>query len=179
MAPNPFPGPLTLGPSPTPPSLRLAALGLPRAFSGLQIVVLRTLFSQTATRGHLLVEDEPWGFTLEDRLRPFGQKVMGLTCIPAGQYDVQLMDSPHFGKKLPRLLNVPFFDGVLFHGGNRPEDTEGCILIGSGRKAYDWIFGSLSNRLVQALENKSGRGQVTIFNGPGSAPYLNGNGQNT
>lgn len=178
MALDTFPGPLSQGPSPTPPGLRLATLGLPRAFSGVEILVVRTSFSQTATRGHLFVDDERWGYTLEDRLRPFGQKVPGETCIPAGRYAVKLYNSPHFGKVLPLLIDVPFFEGVLFHGGNRPTDSEGCILIGQEKKAFDWIFGSLSSKLVQAIETHGGNAFVTIWNGPGSADYLNGNGQN-
>lgn len=176
MAPEPFRGPLTAGPSPTPPGLQLAALGLPRAASGLQIVVARTAFTETSTRGHLFVDDERWGYTLEDRLRPFGQKVFGETCIPAGQYAVRLEKSLRFGKILPRILDVPFFDGVLFHGGNKVADTEGCILVGGSALSLSWIFGSLCNRLIQALENKGGSGQVTIWNGPGSGPFLWGNG---
>ncbi len=160
-----------------PTSLRLATLGIPTGFKSLEILVIRTLFSQTATRGHLFVDDERWGYTLEDRLRPFGQKVPGETCIPAGRYLVQLYDSPHFGKRLPRLLNVPFFEGVLFHGGNRPTDSEGCILVGREKKTFDWIFSSLSSQLVQAIENNSRNAFVTLWNGPGSDVYLNGNGQ--
>lgn len=178
MAPEAFSGPLAGAPSPIPPGLRLATLGLPRAARGLEIIVARTAFSETATRGHLFVDDDRWGYTLEDRLRPFGLKVYGETCIPAGRYEVQLYNSPRFGKPLPLLLNVPFFDGVLIHGGNRPTDSEGCLLVGGQKKALDWIFGSLSSKLTQALENAGGRGWITIWNGPGSAPFLNGNGEN-
>lgn len=138
----------------------------------LDILVLRTAFSEAATRGHLLVNDTWWGYTLEDRLRPPGVKVFGQTAIPAGSYLVRLEESLHFGKRLPRLLGVPQFEGVLFHGGNRPSDTEGCILIGSGRKALDWIFGSLSDKLVRALQDVGGQGNVTILNGPGCDNYL-------
>jgi hypothetical protein len=178
MAPEAFPGPLTLGPSPTPVSLRLATLGLPSAAQGVEILVLRTLFSRGATRGHLIVDDEPWGWTLEDQLRPFGLKLPGETCIPAGRYAVKLYNSPHFGKRLPLLLDVPFFDGVLLHGGNRPADSEGCLLVGRERRAYDWILGSLSTKLVQALDDKGGTGFITIWNGPGSEPYLSGSVRN-
>lgn len=175
--PGPFPGPLTLGPSPTPPGLQLAALGLPSASPGCEIVVLRTSFTEDATRGHLFVDDTRWGYTLEDRLRPFGVKVPGKTCIPAGRYPVRLYDSPRFGKRLPRLSGVPFFDAVEMHGGNKPEDTEGCILVAASALSLSWILGSLSSRLVQALEDKGGSGFVTLFNGPGSAGFITGSGQ--
>lgn len=142
----------------------------------LPIVVVRTLYTPTATRGHLLVDDTYWGFTLEDRLRPFGVKVPGETCIPAGTYGVKLEWSNHFKKILPRILGVTGFDGVLFHGGNRPSDTEGCILIGSQRKAFDWIFSSLSDRLVTALQAHDSMGIVTIYDGVNARNFLENEG---
>ena len=68
-------------------------------------------------------------------------KMKGETAIPCGRYEItQNVFSNRFGNKtfyknlcggyLPRLLNVPQFDGVLIHCGNSSVDTEGCLLVG-------------------------------------------------
>lgn len=147
-------------PTPTDPAL------------GFELVVLRTSFTRDATRGHFFINDDYWGYTLEDRLRPKGVKVFGLTCIPAGRYPLRLTYSIRFGKVLPHLFGVPGFEGVLIHGGNRPADTEGCILVGAHRKALDWIYGSLSDKVVQALQRAGEVGFCTVLDGPLASYFL-------
>lgn len=41
--------------------------------------------------------------------------------------------SNRFKKILPSVLNVPNFSGIRIHGGNRAEDSLGCILVGKVR----------------------------------------------
>lgn len=71
-------------------------------------------------------------FILEDQVRQ-GPKVYGQTAIPAGRYEIRMVRSPRFARDLPRLLNVPGFEGILIHAGNTRQDTEGCLLPGLQR----------------------------------------------
>jgi hypothetical protein len=36
--------------------------------------------------------------------------------------------------KMPRLLDVPGFDGILMHTGSTSIDTRGCLLVGKNTK---------------------------------------------
>lgn len=71
--------------------------------------------------------------TLEDKVRPAGEKVQKETAIPAGRYRITLEDSPHFKRELPYLHDVPNFTGILIHAGNTAEDSSGCILVGENK----------------------------------------------
>ena len=91
------------------------------------------------TIGKLSIDGKPYCDTLEDPNRDTNKngifdgdekKVAGNTCIPFGKYKVIVNVSPRFGRELPRLLNVPSFDGILIHRGNTAKDTAGCILVG-------------------------------------------------
>jgi hypothetical protein len=38
-----------------------------------------------------------------------------------------------YNAKMPRITNVPGYDGVLIHPGNTKRDTSGCILVGENK----------------------------------------------
>lgn len=58
--------------------------------------------------------------------------------IPGGRsYTCRRVDSPGFGDTF-EITGVPNRDKVLFHGGNTPADTEGCVLVGHG---FDLVKG--------------------------------------
>lgn len=72
------------------------------------------------------------------------KKLKSITAIPTGTYTVTIdVKSPKFGNrrfykkscggKVPRLLDVKGFDGILIHCGNTAKDTDGCILVGENK----------------------------------------------
>lgn len=112
----------------------------------MNIQVKRFSFQDKCTIGHLFIEDKDSGiYTLEDKMREIPGvlvsqwKVPGETAIPRGRYSVIIDFSEHFQKDLPRLLDVPGFEGVRIHPGNIDSDTEGCILLGRTWQGGDFI----------------------------------------
>lgn len=117
----------------------------------MEIVVERKWPKSAYTIGRLYVEDELFANTLEDKDRGLwiydslerikDVKVYGETAIPKGRYKVDMdVLSPKYSQiawykrvtkgYMPRLRNVPGFEGILIHPGNGPEDTLGCLLVG-------------------------------------------------
>lgn len=117
----------------------------------MRIEVIRENRQKTYTEGGLYVDGERVCDTLEDMDRGLTQdmgeakvkakKVYGETAIPTGCYKVRIDTySPKFGGMpfykevcngtLPRLENVPGYEGVLIHVGKTAENTLGCILVG-------------------------------------------------
>lgn len=106
----------------------------------MKLLVKRELKKDTYTIGKMYVDGKYFCDTLEDKDRGLKQsdtvssvqkiKVQHQTAIPVGIYEVIVNKSPRFGRMLPRILNIPGFDGVLIHRGNTDKDTSGCILVG-------------------------------------------------
>lgn len=109
------------------------------------------------TLGKLYINKEFFCSTIEDKYRDLSKekKVYGETCIPFGTYKVIINMSPKYGRLMPRLLDVPHFDGILIHYGNTEQDSAGCVLVGkrSGQKVIN--SRDTFNRLFARLEKYS------------------------
>lgn len=132
----------------------------------MELKLNRIFLGSSATIGELYIDKKYIADTLEDRVRPEGEKVYGKTAIPEGTYEVKLTYSPRFKKILPEILNVPNFSGIRIHTGNSSKDTEGCILVGTwdGEKedrvgSSKIAFDKLMTLLEEATNNKE---KVTI-----------------
>ena len=121
----------------------------------MKLEIERRWKKETYTIGRLYVDGVFFCNTLEDKCRGLKQtdsiffikqrKVYGETAIPSGTYTVAMnVTSPKYASiawywqlcqgKMPRLLNVPGFEGILVHPGNDPTQTLGCLLVGKNTK---------------------------------------------
>lgn len=119
----------------------------------MELLVKRRYKGSTYTIGSLYVngvyecdtlEDPDRGLTSEMSLEEIkNKKIYSNTAIPTGKYSVSMsVVSPRFkdrswakpySGKIPRLLDVKGYGGVLIHVGNKATDTSGCILVGENK----------------------------------------------
>lgn len=136
----------------------------------MELKLNRIFLGSSATIGELYIDKKYIADTLEDRVRPEGEKVYGKTAIPEGTYEMVLSYSPRFKKILPEILNVPNFTGIRIHSLNKAEESEGCIGVGEWNgKDTNWISNSRKafNKLFAILQEASDRGEkitITINN---------------
>lgn len=147
----------------------------------MDIVLKRIAKRDGYTIGRLYADGERICDTLEDKDRGLtshmsdaqiqGMKIHGETAIPTGKYIVDMKTvSPRFGSKaqykfcggrLPRLVGVPGYSGVLIHCGNTAKDTEGCILVGENKKVgmvVDSVL-TMKNKLYPLLKAADAKGE--------------------
>jgi len=130
----------------------------------MKLQVIRFMCGATCTIGELMVDGEHECWTLEDVVRPDGQKIPGETAIPYGQYDVVITRSQRFGVDLPLLVGVPNFEGIRIHPGNTAANTEGCLLVGTQHTGNSVLNSRAAfNRLFPKIRDAIRRGEkVTI-----------------
>ena len=146
----------------------------------MKLTLKRIALKPTYTIGKLYVDNHYFCDTLEDKVRDLNKdgdlndvgegKVAGQTAIPYGTYKVTMdVQSPKFSQRasyawckgyLPRLLNVPHFDGIMIHSGNDATHSAGCILVGENR-VKGQVLNSMNTlkRLVGILK---GADDITI-----------------
>lgn len=119
-----------------------------------------------------VIEDTDRGLTNEMSITEIqSKKVYGETAIPKGTYQITLdVVSPKFKDrswatfcegKLPRLLDVPGFEGVLIHVGNEASNSLGCLLV--GQKTKDgWVSNSTQTFKDLYYKLKQATDQITI-----------------
>jgi hypothetical protein len=130
------------------------------------------------TIGSLYIDNKYFCDTLEDVDRGLdykmtlseikSKKIQDQTAIPTGVFKVSLHEislrfknrpwAIKYDGKIPRLIDVPGFDGVLIHPGNTPSDTSGCILVGQNKikgKVVNSVstFDKLMNELLKDNDN--------------------------
>lgn len=90
------------------------------------LTLKRVALNDDATFGVLLLGTIPFAVTLE---RPWLNNAPQKSCIPFGVYVCKRVKSPKFGDTF-EVTGVPGRSHILFHQGNIPEDSLGCILVG-------------------------------------------------
>lgn len=144
----------------------------------MEILVERKWKKDNYTIGNLYIDGKWFSNTLEDKDRGLKDsmslteiktlKKPRITAIPTGTYEVTLnVVSPKFSKypfynsinggRVPRLLNVKGFEGILIHVMDGPKGanlSEGCIGVGrnlikggllQGKEYYKKLYDILKN----------------------------------
>lgn len=116
----------------------------------MKILVKRIAKKATYTIGKMYLDGEFFCNTIEDKDRGLRSdmsleeikkiKIPSVTAIPTGTYKITIdVISPKFSKKaayqyiggkLPRLIGVKGFDGILIHQGTTEKDSAGCLIVG-------------------------------------------------
>lgn len=152
----------------------------------MKLTLKRIAKKDTYCIGKLYINGIYFADTIEDKDRGLKQsmslsnikkvKVQDKTAIPSGTYEIVLnVISPKYSKqdfyknyanggRVPRLLNVPGWEGVLIHAGNTAEDSSGCILVGQNK-----IVGQVINskdtfkKLYKVLQSVNEKIFITIL----------------
>ena len=133
----------------------------------MKLTITRQQGTALSTPGMLDIDGVFQCYTLEPRMdRAQGKPY----AIPAGEYPLVLERSPHFSAIMgydfvtPHVLDVPDFDYIEIHPGNKPADTLGCCLVGETRSAAtpDWIGNSVVAFTTLLVRLKKAQGSLRI-----------------
>ena len=152
----------------------------------MELIVDRKWKKHSYTISNLIIDNKIFCQVLEDTDRgldssmPLAKilelKKPSITAIPRGTYEVTLdVYSSKFGSKpfykevcngkLPRLLNVKGFEGVLIHCGNTDKDSAGCLLVGQNKIKGQVINSQATfKELYKLLKDKHDKGEKITIN---------------
>lgn len=147
----------------------------------MKITLKRIFTNKQYTIGHLYVDGTWVCDVIEDADRGLkdsmtldeikSRKIKDRTAIPQGNYKVTMnVISPRFSKKtyykdfcggrLPRLVGVKGFDGVLIHIGNTDKDSSGCLLVGYNKVKGKVVDSKLAfEKLYKMLDSANRNGE--------------------
>lgn len=151
----------------------------------MELIVDRKWKRQSYTISNLTIDGKWFCNVLEDTDRGLDDsmslakikelKKPSITAIPKGTYEITLdVISPRFctktfykqvcDGKLPRLLNVKGFEGILIHAGNTDKNTDGCLLVGQNKVKGQVINSQATfKELYKLLKDKHDKGEkITI-----------------
>ena len=129
----------------------------------MKLQLIREAYEDDHTRGTLYVNGTMFR-TLEP---PWLNNQKNKSCIPEGNYEWELRESPKFKKHI-LIKNVQNRNLILIHVGNTTLDTQGCILIGKkagkiqGKEAVLNSRTALDELLTILKTNKSTWGTLEI-----------------
>lgn len=150
----------------------------------MKLKLKREIKEANYTVGSLYINDKYECKTVEDTDRGLSdnmpeneinsKKVYGQTAIPTGTYRIDMSTislrlkdrswAKPYGGKLPRLIGVKGFDGILIHPFNKAEESLGCI---GPNESVNKGIGSNSvkafNKIMLALLEAKAKGEnITI-----------------
>jgi len=137
------------------------------------IIHNRFAYYSRTTIGQLLIQGKHFCYTLEDTVRGDGIKVDEETAIPANGvgYLVNTRFSPAFKREMLQLttdgVDTIEKDGIKFryvyaHGGNKHEDTEGCVLVAFNREDNK-IWGTAEAKLFNKVKPWLDKGDTVTW----------------
>lgn len=142
----------------------------------------RDMLNEDSTLGAMLTpDDNRFGWTLEDEVRPYGEKVWGETAIPATEGDFSYKIDLHYSQKYKHVVVIYTrkvehdgwteyfleYGGISFsmiyvHGGNDDEDTNGCVLLSRNRNSKaETIQGTLKKEFYTEVKKWKDKGYDT------------------
>jgi Family of unknown function (DUF5675) len=125
-----------------------------------EVYLFRNCYKDSGTEGTLITN----GFQCRTLELPWKDNHSNLSCIPVGEYIVEIYNSPKFGN-IYHVTNVNNRQFILMHPGNWAgdktkglrTDVEGCILLGLD-------YGILDNQRALINSKKTVQNFMTFMN---------------